>query len=148
MAERYGHLVQDIAGSSFRSIFLALPNTITIVREIVVCNTDSEKRKFSLAIVKNGELLSRKHYLFYETEIGANETLTLSCTMCMDPGSEMMFGADEADVVTVSCFGVLAGSGLTDELTASEIFLQQWTNIKEDIEEIKDILTWKDESPS
>lgn len=143
-AERYGHFVNDVMTTSPKAVFFALPNTVTIIKDVIVCNTDTDSRKFSLAIVKNGEVLSTKDYIFYEVNIGPKESITISGMLSMDPGSELYVVADKSDVITVNAFGVMAGTdiyGSPDE--SASIFINQWQNIKKDIDDIKRLLTWQ-----
>lgn len=106
MSEQYSHLIQDIGTININRVFLALPNSINIIKDIIVCNLDTEVRKFSIALVKDSEVLSNKHYIFYETKIDPKETISLTGMWCLDPGSEVKFYADKNDVVSINAFGI------------------------------------------
>lgn len=106
MAEHYNHLIQDVAGNIIKTVFFAKPNNITIIKDIIICNTDIETRRFSLAIVKDSEVIGPKHYIFYEAKIDPRETVTLTCLWTLDSGSEVRISADKSDVVSVNGFGI------------------------------------------
>ena len=112
MAENYSHLVQAVATTSPRTIYDAKPKNITILKDIIICNQDSDARKFSLCIVKVNpetdmlDIISEKTYLFYNANIDPNETVSLTITWCLDPGSELMFSADKDNCVSVNGFGI------------------------------------------
>jgi len=110
MAEEYSHLVQDTANTSPKTVYYARPGDITIIKDVVICNLDTEVRKFSLAIVKNNEVLSNKNYLFCEAKIDPKETLSINTMWCLDPGSEIKFTADREDVLVINAFGVVVNS--------------------------------------
>lgn len=112
MAENYLHLIQAVATTEPRTIYDAKPKNITILKDIVICNQDSDARKFSLSIVKVNpdtdmlETLSEKTYLFYNANIDPCETVSLVITWCLDPGSELMLSADKDNCISVNGFGV------------------------------------------
>lgn len=106
MIEKYSHLIQDVGTTVLKPILFAKPNSITILKDISICNQDVEPRKFSLAIVKDSEVLDKKSYLFFETKIDPKETITITGMWCIDPGSEVRFSSDRNDVVSINAFGI------------------------------------------
>lgn len=115
MAENYGHLVQCVGKTRLDTVFSSRDNTITIIKDIIICNNDIEGRKYSLAIVKTNpsdgilEAVSNKAYIFRDAEIGPNETVTISAMWCLDPESAIRFGADKDGVVALNMFGITVG---------------------------------------
>jgi uncharacterized protein (UPF0212 family) len=65
--------------------------TSTVISTIVVANRSATPTKFRIAIRPNGAAISNEQYLYYDVDIGANDTF--ACT----------FGItlDAADVVSV-----------------------------------------------
>ena len=110
MPENYKHMIQCTGTTNISNAFFAKPAEITIIKDIIVCNQDVESRKFSIAIVKNAEVLEAKHYIFYDTKIDPKETISITGMWCIDPGSTIGFYADKNDVVSLNAFGLIVSN--------------------------------------
>lgn len=73
-----------------------------IVKQIVVCNTDTIDRAFSLAI---GSAATASNRMFSTMPIGANDTLVFDTAIVLAAGETLQGLADTTSKVTVTAFG-------------------------------------------
>lgn len=73
-----------------------------IVKQIVVCNTDTIDRAFSLAI---GSAATASNRMFSTMPIGANDTLVFDTAIVLAAGETLQGLADTNSRVTVTAFG-------------------------------------------
>lgn len=82
---------------------ITVPSAHTyIVKQIVVCNTDTIDRAFSLAI---GSAATASNRLFSTMPIGANDTLVFDTAIVLAAGETLQGLADTTSRVTVTAFG-------------------------------------------
>jgi hypothetical protein len=79
MATTYKVLGQSIPNANTSTDLYTVPSaTQTVVSSIVMCNQAASTGKFRVAVRPSGESLANKHYISYDTEIPANDTITLT----------------------------------------------------------------------
>lgn len=83
----------------------ASPATSSIISSIVVCNTGSIDRKFSVAVVpSSGITPTASSSLAYDTTVVANDSVVLSFGITLGPGNALRVSASANDV-GFSAFG-------------------------------------------
>lgn len=109
MATTYKVLGQSIPSANTETDLYTVPAaTQTVVSSIVMCNQAATTGKFRVAVRPAGESLASKHYISYNTEIPANDTITLTLGISLG----------NTDVVTVYSF---ATSSISYNLFGAEI---------------------------
>lgn len=72
-------------------IYTVASATQVVISTITVCNRGATTSTYRIAIRPNGATLANQHYITYDANVPANDTITLTLGMT----------ADAADVVTV-----------------------------------------------
>lgn len=81
--------------------------TRTIVRQIVVCNTDSSARTYRIYYDNDGSTYSTATALFYDVSLAANTTDVINCFIIMDDSSgNLAVRSSSASTLTFTAFGI------------------------------------------
>lgn len=80
------------------------PSTQTIISTIAICNRATFDSTYRISVRPSGESLANKHYVVYDSEVLANDTITLTLGITMSPGSILEVSANTANL-SFSCFG-------------------------------------------
>jgi len=76
-----------------------------VLSSIVICNADtSSDTTFTLAIVKSGESLSNKCYLYYGQDLAASDTWALTAGAVLESG-DVIYGKSASGQVSFNIFG-------------------------------------------
>lgn len=96
------------AANTDTSLYTVPANTQTVVSSIVICNRDSANNTFRIAIRPNGASIANQHFISYDTDIPARDTISLSLGISLG----------NADVITVKTMqGNLSYSAFGAELS-------------------------------
>jgi len=79
-------------------------STETIVSTIVVCNRESAANTFRIAAKSDGGSVANEDYLAFDTEIAANDTITLTLGITLNASDIISVGASDGNV-SFSAFG-------------------------------------------
>ena len=105
MANAYKVLGQTgDASANDVSLYTVPSSTEAVISTIVVCNRESATNTFRIAVKPDGATLSQKHYLAYDSEIQANDTITLTLGITVDASDVVSVGASDTNV-SFSLFG-------------------------------------------
>ena len=105
MANAYKILGQ-VADASANDVELYLVPAATeaIVSTIVVCNREAAANTFRIATKSDNSAVADEDYVAYDTNIGANDTITLTLGVTLETGAEISVGASDANV-TFQAYG-------------------------------------------
>lgn len=79
MATTYKVLGQSIPNANTATDLYTVPaDTQAVISSLVMCNQAASTGKFRVAVRPAGETLATKHYISFDTEIPANDTITLT----------------------------------------------------------------------
>lgn len=77
-------------------------STTTIVKQILLCNTDSSARTVIVAV---GTTATAANRILSDLTISANETVSFNCSLVMTAGEKLFFTAS-ATSVTITVNGI------------------------------------------
>jgi len=105
MANAYKILGQVADASGYdEELYLVPAATEAIVSTIIVCNRDSSAKTFRIATKDDDSAVADTDYLAYDTNIDANDTITLTLGITLETGAEISVGASDANV-TFQAYG-------------------------------------------
>lgn len=105
-------LYQGQLGTSSATLYTAPGGTVgqvmqrTIIKEIIVCNTDSSDRTFTLNVVDSGGSASAANEIFAAQSITANTTSIYRLTTVIEGGGTLRGLGSVADKVTLTVSGI------------------------------------------
>lgn len=92
MAQTILSPIQSAPGAATLTTAATVPaNKAWVCSTLIVCNRSATPTSFRFAISPNGAAISNEHYLFYDTPIQGNESLTFTVGAT----------ADETDLIRV-----------------------------------------------
>lgn len=89
-------------GTSTTTICTSGAGVTEVVKQVIVCNTDTVERLFTLSI---GSAATAANRLFSSMPIGANDTVVLDTAIVLAPTETLQGLSDTAAKVTVTVFG-------------------------------------------
>jgi hypothetical protein len=105
MANAYKVLGQTgDASANDVSLYTVPATTETVVSTIVVCNRETSANTFRIAVKPDGATLANEHYLAYDTNIDASDSITLTLGITLGDTDVISVGASDANV-SFSAFG-------------------------------------------
>jgi hypothetical protein len=105
MANVYKILGQSADASANDVTLYTVPaSTETIVSSIIICNREAAANTFRLAIKADGGAVANEDYIAYDTNISANDSITLTLGITLDASDVISVGASDANV-SFSVFG-------------------------------------------
>lgn len=105
MANAYKVLGQTGDASANNVTLYTVPSsTETVVSTIVICNRETSANTFRIAVRPDGATLDNEHYLAYDTNIDASDSITLTLGITLDATDLITVGASDSNV-SFSAFG-------------------------------------------
>lgn len=105
MATAYKILGQTGDASANDVTLYTVPaSTETIVSTIVICNREAAANTFRIAVKEDGGSVANEDYLAYDSNIDANDTITLTLGITINASDIISVGASDANV-SFSAFG-------------------------------------------
>lgn len=104
MANAYEVLGQTTDSATGTALVTVPASTEVVVSTIVIANRASASKTFRLYIRPDDETLADKHYLAYDTTIGANDTITLTLGITMNASDKLYVYGSDANL-SFSAFG-------------------------------------------
>ena len=105
MANAYKVLGQTGDASANNVTLYTVPSsTETVVSTIVICNRETSANTFRIAVRPDGTTLADEHYLAYDTNIDASDSITLTLGITLDATDLITVGASDSNV-SFSAFG-------------------------------------------
>jgi ATP-dependent protease ClpP protease subunit len=105
MANAYKILGQVGDGSSNDVTLYTVPaSTETIISSIIICNRENSANTFRLAIKSDGGTIADEDYIAFDSNIQANDTITLTLGITLDASDVISVGASDSNV-SFSVFG-------------------------------------------
>lgn len=107
MAEALKILGQLAPASTNLSDLYTVPAlTMATISSITVCNITSTLTNFRISVAVNGELDANKQYIFYDQELDAKSTFTVTIGITLGPGDKIRVRAGTASALTFNVFGI------------------------------------------
>jgi hypothetical protein len=101
----------NLSATSETTLYTVPEATSCIIKQVVVCNTNSSGVTFSLSLVPYGDSAATPNRLFYNLSIAANETIFLDVSQVMGAG-DFISAYSSASDVTVTISGVENAGGM------------------------------------
>ena len=106
MANAYKVLGQVADASANDVSLIADQNGETIVSSIVIANREAATNTFRLAVRPGGATLANEHYIAYDSDVLANDSITLTLGITLADNDIITVGASD-DKVSFSAFGTV-----------------------------------------
>jgi uncharacterized membrane protein len=106
MANAYKVLGQVADASANNVALIADQNGETIVSSIVIANREAATNTFRLAVRPGGATLANEHYIAYDSDVLANDSITLTLGITLADNDIITVGASDANV-SFSAFGTV-----------------------------------------
>ncbi len=111
MPTTYKLLGQQAPGNSWTNLYTAgtSPATSSVISSIVVCNTGSIDRRFSIAVVNSsGDTPTTSNLLAFNTPVISNDSVVLSMGITLGPGNTIKVYASGSGTISPTDVGVSA----------------------------------------
>ena len=106
MANAYKVLGQVADASANNVPLVADQNGETIVSTIVIANREAATNTFRIAVRPGGATLANEHYLAFDSDVLANDSITLTLGITLADDDIITVGASDANV-SFSAFGTV-----------------------------------------
>ncbi|NBP57246.1 hypothetical protein EBU71_12080 [bacterium] len=107
MAEALKILGQLAPGDTNLADLYTVPAlTQATISSITVCNRSTSATTFRLSVAVAGELDATKQYIFYDQELDANSTFTITIGITLSAADKIRVRAGTASVLTFNVFGI------------------------------------------
>jgi len=80
------------------TIYTVPSSTQTVVSSITVCNRSASNATYRISIRPDGAVLANQHYLIYDAQVLANDTVTLTLGITMDAADVLEVYASSAEI--------------------------------------------------
>jgi hypothetical protein len=105
VATNYKVLGQTAPSATTNTTLYAVPAaTQAVVSTITICNRSATARTFRLAVRPDGVTLANQHYIAYDSEVSANDTVALTLGITLGDTDVITVYASTADL-SFSAFG-------------------------------------------
>ena len=105
MAQAYKVLGQIAPAATTATAIYTVPSaTEAVVSSIVVCERGGSAATFRLAVRPNGATLADEHYLVYDADLAANDTIILTIGVTMD-ATDVLEGYASSGDLTFHAYG-------------------------------------------
>jgi hypothetical protein len=99
MATAYKVLGQVAPSATTATAIYTVPSaTQAVVSSVTICNRAASAGTFRLAVRPDGATLANQHYLVYDTNIDANDSIILTIGVTMDATDVLEAYASSADM--------------------------------------------------
>ena len=106
MANAYKVLGQLADASANDVTLIADQDGQTIVSSIVIANREAATNTFRIAVRPGGATLANEHYIAYDSDVLANDSITLTLGITLADNDIITVGASDANV-SFSAFGTV-----------------------------------------
>lgn len=86
------------AATTQTNLYTVPSSTSTVVSSITICNQGTANGFYRIAVRPNGEALTKKNYMFYDTFLPPKNTQTLSLGMALEAGTVLTVYANTNDL--------------------------------------------------
>jgi hypothetical protein len=86
------------------TLYTCPASTETVISTIVICNRETAANTFRIAVRPDGATLANEHYLAYDVNIDASDSVTLTLGITVNATDLITVGASDANV-SFSAFG-------------------------------------------
>jgi hypothetical protein len=99
MADAFKILGQaDLAATTLTDVYTVPAATEAVISAIVICERAGTATTFRVALAPNGAANANSHYLYYDTDIPANETFIASIGATIDATDVVRVYAGTGDI--------------------------------------------------
>lgn len=92
------------AATTNTTLYTCPASTQVVSSSIVICNRGANAATFRVAVRPNAAALANEHYVFFDSPILGNETVSVSIGLTIDAADLVVVYASSADL-TFSLFG-------------------------------------------
>jgi hypothetical protein len=100
----YKVLGQLAATTTATAVYEVPSSTETVVSTITVCNRAAAAKTYRIILRPNDETLADKHYLAYDVNIAANDTVALTLGITMD-ATDKLYVSSSTNDLSFNVFG-------------------------------------------
>lgn len=105
MATNYLVLGQSNPSANTATTLYTVPSsTQSVVSTITICNSSSATATYRIAVRKNGESLTQKQYIAYDSSVLGNDTIGLTLGVSLGAGDILTVYASSASI-SFNAFG-------------------------------------------
>jgi hypothetical protein len=91
MATTYSILGQVNPNASTETTLYTVPaSTQSVLSTLTICNSSSAQITYRLAALPDGDSLSQKHYISFDSSVLANDTVGLSLGLTLNSGDSLI----------------------------------------------------------
>jgi len=105
MAFQEKNLARQAVGTTAETLYTVPANTITIVKDIHVCNNSNADCYVSLWLVPNGDSPTDENVMFYQWNVPANDFVHWNGFQVLSAGDTIQALAETADQITIHVSG-------------------------------------------
>ena len=99
MANAYKVLGQSAPSATTATALYTVPSaTEAVVSSVTICERGGSPATFRIMVRPDGAALSNQHYLVYDADISANDTIILTIGVTMDAADVLEVYASSADL--------------------------------------------------
>jgi len=80
--------------------------TQATISSITVCNRTTQATTFRIAVAVAGELSAAKQFIFYDQELDANSTFTITIGITLAATDKLRIRSGAANALTFNVFGI------------------------------------------
>lgn len=105
MATAYKVLGQSSPSAETNTSLYTVPaSTQSIASTLVICNRGVNFEKYRIAVRVNGEAISNKNYIAYDTEIRPNDSMNITIGLTLSAG-DIVSVYSSSDLLSFSLYG-------------------------------------------
>ena len=94
------------ADTNLADLYTVPALTMATISSITVCNRSTSLTSFRISVAVANELDATKQYLFYDQELDANSTFTITIGITLGPTDKIRVRTATANVLTFNVFGI------------------------------------------
>jgi hypothetical protein len=92
------------AAATLTNVYVVPAVTQTVISTVSVCNQTNVAASFSLAVQPGGATIAPKHYINYNTPLGASDTITLTLGITLGATDVLSANVSTANI-SINAFG-------------------------------------------
>jgi hypothetical protein len=110
MATTYKVLGQiNPASNTLTNVYVVPSYYNAVISTVAICNQTSANTRFSLSVQPRGNTILTQHYLVYNANLPANDTIPYTIGITLGPG-DVLSANTYSSAVSITAFGMQADS--------------------------------------
>lgn len=86
------------SATSNTDLYTVPASTSAVISTLSVCNRSSVTRSFRIAVRPGGESIANKHYIAYDTQVGGNDSISLTLGITLANSDVVTIYASSTDL--------------------------------------------------